>query len=112
MATLNLRDASRNGAGQLEPSASYRDSIDHVTARELRLTEPSLEERIYIFVRDAGVWVSRAQIAKGIGLKKTPYVNQAIERLVSDGWIERASGTFTNRALMYWYRLADQGAAQ
>lgn len=114
MATLDLRKAGRDESGLLDAGATYRDSLGHVTSREASLSTPSTLERIYITVRDAnGAWLTRAEIATAVGLKKSPYLHGLIEQLVADGWIERFSGENKSRSMaQYWYRLPDAGAAQ
>lgn len=114
MAVLDLRKAGRDESGFLDKSATYRDSKGSVTSREVSLTEPTTLERIYILVRDAnGAWLTRAEIAKAVGLKKSPYLHGLIEQLVGAGWIERYVGQSASRNMvMYWYRLPDVGAAQ
>lgn len=107
---LDVRDAPRDEQGRLIRNASYRDSESHVTSREVALTQPSLAEKIYMFVRDQrGAWVSRAEIAKAVNLKKTPYLHTAIEALVSGGWIEREMGTYRHLPMCF-YRVAEKQA--
>lgn len=111
---LDLRNAARDGDGKIDPHGTYRDSKGSVTSRAVSLSEPSTLEKIFILVRDAnGAWLTRAEIAKAVNLKKSPYLHNLIEQLVRDGWIERYVGQSASRNMaQYWYRLPDVGAAQ
>lgn len=111
---LDLRNAARDEKGKIDPHATYRDSKGSVTSRAVSLSEPSTLEKIFMTVRDAnGAWLTRAEIAKALDLKKSPYLHGLIEQLVRDGWIERYVGQSASRNMvMYWYRLPDVGAAQ
>jgi hypothetical protein len=51
---------------------------------------------------------SRSQIAKSLGLKKTPYITTHIESLVSSGNLIKVEGRWTNGCVMYFYQLANQ----
>lgn len=109
MTVVDLRKAGRDAAGRIESGMTYRNPQDIVTSREVSLTRPSLSERVYIAVRDAsGEWLTRADIAKALGLKKTPYLHRVIETLVDARWIERYEGDAKSRNMaQYWYRLPD-----
>lgn len=111
---LDLSRAARDEEGKIVPHETYRDSDGRVTSREVALTDPSPSERIFIAVRDAGgAWLTRAEIASAVNLKKTPYLAALLEQLVRDGWIERFDGQNKSRSMsQYWYRLPDSGQAQ
>lgn len=101
MTTLNLRTAPRDGDGRLlvgrgEPS---RDAYRHVTfSREI-----SLDEQIYRIVWQSNGAVSRADIARGLGLVKASWLNAKIEALVSRGYLQRTHTLHKNGVVKYLY---------
>lgn len=55
--------------------------------------------------------LTRKQIAEGLGLKKHPDLNRLIEKLASDGILEKREGEAPrNRAPMFWYRTIPQSS--
>jgi hypothetical protein len=49
--------------------------------------------------------MTRGEIAKGLDLKKTSWLNGIIECLVTDGYLVRHEGTHTNGVGMFWYEV-------
>lgn len=47
---------------------------------------------------------TRAQIAKALGLRKHPALNDEIEALVAAGELEKRVGKARNKTPMFWYR--------
>jgi len=104
--TFDLRSLPRDDRGRLlvgEGSffAASRDGGRLVTFSR----EPSLQERIYRFVADSGRAVTRAEIAKALGLVKATWLNKHIEALVAEGYLQRQQGTWTNGVVMYRYEV-------
>lgn len=71
--------------------------------------------QIVIYTRDGG-GVTRAEICRQLGLKKSPYTISLINQCVADGWIEAGWGEdYVLPYLFYtpsYTALARQGAKQ
>jgi hypothetical protein len=61
---------------------------------------------IYNAVYSAGGAVSRADIAKALGVKKTPWLCQHIERLVDERFLVRSTEYARNGVIKYKYSIA------
>lgn len=83
--------------------APSRYQNGHVTSHTAPLGTPDVRTRIYDAVIRAGGACSRADIARALGLKKTPWLLDHIERLAADGYLRRLPGAWRNGCLMYWY---------
>lgn len=60
--------------------------------------------RIFDFVRYGnGAFYTRAEIARGVGLKKSPYLIQLLDQLVTDGHLFAAQDTAKNGTVMFLY---------
>lgn len=82
----------------------------YVTSRDARGNvtfhrQPSIQERIYTAVQDAGGGVTRADIARAVGLKKTPHLIALIEGMVTDGLLHRVQDYWRNGVVMYRYEV-------
>lgn len=109
---LNLRGIPRDEQGRIALIESAgNDTSRHLngndTYRQIPRFKADIKREIYIAVMDAGDPVTRAGIAKAVGRKKTPWLNEQIEQLVSDGLLTRSNGAWKNGCLMYVYDLAD-----
>ena len=62
--------------------------------------------KIYDAIYKANGWVQRSDIAKSLGLKKTKWLNDHIEQLVSDGHIVKTASVRCNGATEFWYAVA------
>lgn len=107
---LNLRNAPRDGDGQLAvgegQNLTSRDSIGDKTSYRVPSFVVDIKREILQAVYDAsGVALTRAQIAKAVGRKKTPWLTNQIEELVKRGYLVREHGTWKNGCLMFWYRI-------
>lgn len=101
MTTLDLRTAPRDPAGRLlvGRGSSSQDGSRHVTfSREI-----SLDERIYRIVWQSNGAVSRADIARGLGLVKASWLNAKIEALVNRGLLTRTHRLQPNGVVKYLY---------
>lgn len=65
-----------------------------------------IRTRILQVVRNATGAVSRADIAKALNIKKTPWLIASIEGLVLDGFLARTYTIRPNGVVMYWYEVA------
>ena len=109
--TLDLRHIPRNEAGAIAVGESGRHDtsqilFSHDTSHDVVLAPKHPREKIWEFVALSGRAVSRAEISKGCGYKKAPWLNAHIEALTSEGWLVRSSSQRANGVVMYWYTAA------
>lgn len=64
-----------------------------------------IRRAIYDAVYSAGR-ASRADIAKALGVRKTPWLTAHVERLVSEGYLVKLEGIAKNGAQMFFYEVA------
>lgn len=107
--TLDLRHIPRGTDGKISvgervSSDTSRDGLNLDTSQNAELAPKHPRERIWEFVALSSGVVSRAQIAKGLGYKKAPWINAHIESLVTDGWLERGHTIRPGGVVMFWYR--------
>lgn len=94
----------------IDTSKDRNDSIQSHTPPDARR---DVRIEIWNMVKAAnGAWVTRTEICKALKLKKTPWLNGHIERLVNEGYLEPYRGKCPNGYPKYWYRLPGMGAAQ
>lgn len=77
----------------------------HDTYHGAPLAPAHVRTRIYNFVAKSDGAVTRAEIAKALKVKKTPWLITSIEGLVGDGFLTRFETIRPNGVLMYWYRV-------
>lgn len=106
MTTLDLRAMPRDERGRLlVGEGSGYDTSRYQYGHDTFPHEPTIRERIYAVVLASGGAVSRTQIAKALGLRKTPWLISSIESLVMDGYLGRQHHAWKNGALMYLYEV-------
>lgn len=109
MATLNLREVERDERGKLveqgSGNAPERASVGNVPVRSIPSFKIDIKREIYIAVMNAGGVVTRQQIAKLVGRKKTTWLNQQIEELVADGFLYRHQSQWKNGVVMFFYEV-------
>jgi hypothetical protein len=103
--TVYTMDQLRTLVGQGGGNKPSQHLNDDVTLQRPMLAEKHVRERIYDFVIQSGGAVNRDEIAKGLKLKKTPWLLNHIEQLVSDGYLHRTQGYWKNGVVMYWYEV-------
>lgn len=111
MAVFDLRNAPRDERGIVAAGqgGGYSTSQNHNSLKTLQhapLAPEHIRDRIYKVVGASERAVSRAEIAKALGLKKTPWLNAAIEGLVTDGYLTREHIIRSNGVVMYYYGIA------
>jgi hypothetical protein len=110
MAILNLRNTERSEAGTLVgQGGEFRPSQNHSsagTSRPLPTFPEHIQLRILHTVENAGGWVSRADIARLLGLKKTPWLVMNLEALVTAGYLHRDQVIRPCGMMMYYYEVA------
>lgn len=94
---LDRPDTAEQGSGHV----TSRDYSGHVTFYR----PPTPQEKVYDVVAEAGRAVTRGDIAKALGWKKTPWLTGIIEGLVSDGYLSRTHHVWKNGCLMYRYEV-------
>lgn len=75
----------------------------HVPVYEAPLRQKTTRERIYEAVAKSDGAVTRAQIAKAVGIRKSTWLCSVIEGLVSDGYLHRTQSHWVNGVVMFWY---------
>ena len=63
---------------------------------------------IYSAVIKANRPMTRAEIAKAVGRKKTTWLTERIEACVADGLLTRSQSYWKNGVVMYFYAAADR----
>ncbi len=92
-------------------SATYRHPMGSATYQPPPLPR-DVRRDIYNAVYSAGRAVGRAEIAKALGVKKTPWLCQHIERLVDERFLVKIVGYAPTGATMYFYGVAEQDGGQ
>lgn len=103
MTSYTLQDLERLVQGGSNDTS--RNQGDHDTSHQPPLAPAHIRTRIYNAVVKANGVVSRADIAKALGVKKTPWLLQSIEGLVSDGYLTRTQTIRANGVVMFWYEV-------
>lgn len=106
--TIDLREYPRADDGSILVGESgrhvtTRDSDSHVTSHDAVLAPDPIRAVIWKFAALSGRAVSRAEIAKAIGRKKSSWITPHIEGLVKDRWLERTQTQRPNGVIMFWY---------
>lgn len=107
---LDLRSVPRDENGLALPAlagsngTSY-DQNGNVTSHKIPSFVRDYDKEIYLFVATAGRAVSRADIAKALGLKKTPWLYGKINFLVEHGYLSSHHGIWKNGVVMYFYEV-------
>lgn len=108
MARFDLRTAPRDEKGlvTVEKGSGHETShyqIDSMRSHKLPPPPRDVRREIWLFVYGADGAVTRAQIAKHLGYKKTPWLNGIIERMVTDGFLISIESRWKNGVPMYYY---------
>lgn len=89
--------------GQGGGNAPSRLQSGHAPSYNPPPRERDIRRSIWDFVYSADRWVSRAEIAKALSLKKTNWLTAHIERLVTEGYLVRETTIRANGMTMIWY---------
>lgn len=92
-----LEEMERQGRGI--DTSRYQEGID--TSQHLIWMQPTINARILDAVDRAAQPISRRQIADALGVKKTPWLVNAIERLAAEGYLIRYEGR-TPQGMIVW----------
>lgn len=99
-----LEALSKVGQGRGHDTYQHHNGID--TSQLPPLVNPSIRQRIYgLMCEQSGAALPRSEIARLLGLVKSPWLTQAIESLVKDGYLIKSPVAYRNGALMYVYEV-------
>jgi hypothetical protein len=103
MARMTIAQLERL-AGQGSGTDTYRDHEDIETSQHVVWMQPTIYSRI-MDVMERGGALSRLQIAQALGLKKTPWLVDRIERLAADGYIAKLESRTPQGVVMWIYEV-------
>lgn len=105
MAHFTIADLERLAVmeGQGGRNVPARSQSRSVNLPDFRV---DIRRDIYKKVVEAGRAVTRAEIAKAVGKKKTTWLNDRIEDLHRDGFLRRECSYWKNGVVMYYYSAA------
>lgn len=111
MPILTRDDLERAG---LKTSGGHSTSKDRNDSMGFNAPPPDvrrdIRREIWQIVDAAnGGWVTRTDIYKALKLKKTPWINKHVERLVDEGYLQVYRGAWVNGFPMFWYRVPRDG---
>ena len=101
---LTMEELERLAAGQGHSLRTSRDYDGPETSRDVLWYQPTIASRIMDVVQRGGA-VTRRQIADGLGLKKTPWLVQCIERLAAEGYLTRIEARTPQGVIMWIYEV-------
>lgn len=107
---IDLREAPRDESGLIIPvgdssNVTSQDENGNVTFHTLPQFQRDIKQQILLLLMISDRAMSRSQIAKGLGLKKTPWLHDRIEWLVEHGHITKNVISWKNGVPMYFYGL-------
>ena len=85
-------------------TSQYQSSID--TSYAPPKLERGIRRQVYDLLWNRKDWMSRGEIATALKLKKTLWLNTAIEGLVTDGKLVKTVTTRANGMSHFWYAVA------
>lgn len=83
-------------------SRTLQDRTDSSTS-QLPPAKEDIRRDVYAAVVMSNRWVRRAEIAKLLNLKKTPWLNATIEQLVVDGYLVKYIQERPNQLPVHFY---------
>lgn len=104
MATFTMQDLERLASmeqGTGSSTSQYQN--DSNTSQHVPAPKSDVRRDIYTAVVMADCLVSRGEIAKLLGLKKSPWLVAAIEQLVSAGYLLKYVQERPNQLPIYFY---------
>jgi hypothetical protein len=105
MARYTLDQLERLAVGQGNGPGTSRDQDSPGTSQDVIWMQPTIAALIMDVVDRAGQPMTRLEIARALGKKKTPWLRDAIERLVNDGHLTRIEGRAPWGTIMWLYEV-------
>lgn len=104
MARFTMQQLEQLAVGQGPDADTYRnyDGID--TSQHLIWYQPTIYSRI-MHVMEQGGALTRRQIADALGLKKTPWLVDRIDRLAAEGYLARIEARTPQGMIMWLYEV-------
>lgn len=81
------------------------DVVEHVPSHAVLLEPLTVREKIFIFVANSAREVTRAEVAKALGVKKATWIGTHLERLVNEGVFSRRAEPYNTYFWKYYYTL-------
>lgn len=100
-----MEELERLAVGQGDSPETSRDHRSPGTSRNLVWYQPTIYARILDVVSGAGQPMTRLEIARALGIKKTPWFRQALDRLVTEGELNRIEARTAWGALVWLYEV-------
>lgn len=94
--SIDLRNVLRDETGRIATlesgdTGTSRQQASPGTSQNVELAEMHPRQKIWYFAAQQMRGVTRGEIAKGLGYKKAPWLNEHIESLVREGWLIKTS---------------------
>lgn len=107
MPSFTMTDLERLAAlvGQGERSETYQHQPDTGTFQPPP-PKSDIRRDVYTILCIQNDWVSRAGIAKLLGMRKSPWLAFAIEQLVDAGYVQKYAASWPGGLPVYYYRVA------
>jgi hypothetical protein len=108
---IDLREAPRDESGLIIPieegtsNVTLHDQNGNVTFHQIPNFTRDVKQQILMLLMVSPVMMTRFEIAKGLQLKKTPWLTAHIEQLVTDGYLTKTVTQWRNGVAMYYYGL-------
>lgn len=107
--TLDLRHVVRDGSGRIAAvesgdTGTSQNQLSSGTSQNLELATMQPRQKIWYFAAQQMTGVTRAEIAKGCGYKKAPWINAHIESLVQEGWLIKTEKPHAGPLPCYVYK--------
>lgn len=104
MVKFTMEDLERLAVGQGQGIDTSRYPEGSETSQNVVWMQPTISARIWDVVQQGGA-MTRSQIAQALGLKKTPWLVQSIERLAAEGYLNRIEGRTPQGIVMWVYEV-------
>ena len=104
MARFTMEDLERLAVGQGPDADTYRYQDGADTSQHLVWYQPTIQGRIMDVMQRGGA-LTRRQIAEALGLKKTPWLIDRIDRLAAEGYLTRIEARTPQGIIMWVYEV-------
>jgi hypothetical protein len=104
MARFTMQDLERLSVGQGTGIDTSRYPEGSDTSQHLVWMQPTIYARIWDAVQQGGA-MTRLEIARALGVKKSPWLVQAIERLAADDYLVKIESRTPQGVVMWMYEV-------